>query len=86
MATATTVPSTSSSTDSAPTQQNGAAISTSNKSRGQLKRLKKKQKGAAKQSNGQAGQVEDERPIEKPATTTQVRSKLFSLAIYIANI
>ncbi|GAA5869856.1 hypothetical protein JCM16303_001820 [Sporobolomyces ruberrimus] len=70
MATAT-VPSTSSSTPSGPTPTtNGAPISTSNKSRGQLKRLKKKQKGAAKETNG-TEPVQDERPSEKPATTTQ---------------
>ncbi|GAA5970051.1 hypothetical protein JCM3765_004765 [Sporobolomyces pararoseus] len=61
----------SSSMNSVPTQQNGAPISTSNKSRGQLKRLKKKQKGSAKQANGGASEVQDERPIEKPATTQQ---------------
>ena len=64
----------SSSTNPVPTQQNGAPISPSNKSRGQLKRLNKKQMGAVKQANGGASEVQDERPIEKPATTLQVSS------------
>ncbi|GAA6010511.1 hypothetical protein JCM11491_006974 [Sporobolomyces phaffii] len=66
MATATAPPSSSSSTTSAPTTTNGTAVSTSNKSRGQLKRLKKKQKGANKPAPD-ADRAADERPLEKPA-------------------
>lgn len=55
-----------------PATTNGAPISTSNKSRGQLKRLKKKQKGGAKQAN-EEDKVDDERPIEKPAQPLHVR-------------
>ncbi|GAA5929748.1 U2 snRNP complex subunit CUS1 [Sporobolomyces koalae] len=60
----------SSSANAAPTH-NGASISTSNKSRGQLKRLKKKQKGASKPSNGVEAAQPDERPIEKPAAPVE---------------
>lgn len=57
-----------------PATTNGAAISTSNKSRGQLKRLKKKQKGGAKQTN-EEDKVDDERPIEKPAAPPQEEAR-----------
>ncbi|GAA5913443.1 U2 snRNP complex subunit CUS1 [Sporobolomyces salmoneus] len=73
MASTAAPPPSSSSSTSNPPQANGAPISTSNKSRGQLKRLKKKQKGSAAKSA--TSEVTDERPIEKPAEITQGEEK-----------